>query len=47
MPAFYLGCTYVLLRGFDAERMIDAVERERATHVMLVPSQLVALLRAA
>ena len=37
MPAFYLGCTYVLLRGFDAEGMIDAVERERATHVMLVP----------
>ena len=44
MPAFYLGCTYVLLRGFDAERMIEAVERERATHVMLVPSQLVTLL---
>jgi acyl-CoA synthetase (AMP-forming)/AMP-acid ligase II len=45
MPAFYLGCTYVLLRGFQAEGMIDAVERERATHVMLVPSQLVALLQ--
>ena len=45
MPAFYLGCTYVLMRDFDAERMIDAVERERATHVMLVPSQLVALLQ--
>ena len=44
MPAFYLGCTYVLLRGFDAERMIEAIERERATHVMLVPSQLVTLL---
>ena len=41
MPAFYLGCTYVLLRGFDAEQMIDAIERERATHVMLVPSQVV------
>ena len=45
MPAFYLGCTYVLLRGFDAERVIEAVERERATHVMVVPSQLVALLQ--
>jgi acyl-CoA synthetase (AMP-forming)/AMP-acid ligase II len=45
MPAFYLGCTYVLLRGFDAERMIEAIERERATHVMLVPSQLVTLLQ--
>lgn len=45
MPAFYLGCTYVLMRGFDAERMVEAVEREHATHVMLVPSQLVALLQ--
>jgi long-chain acyl-CoA synthetase len=44
MPAFYLGCAYVLMRGFDAERMIDAIEREGATHVMLVPSQLVGLL---
>ena len=44
MPAFYLGCTYVLLRGFDAEQMIEAIERERATHVMLVPSQVVTLL---
>ena len=47
MPAFYLGCTYVLQPGFDAERMIEAVERERATHVMVVPSQLVALLERA
>jgi acyl-CoA synthetase (AMP-forming)/AMP-acid ligase II len=45
MPAFYLGSTYVLLRGFDADRMVEAIERERATHVMLVPSQLVALLQ--
>ena len=45
MPAFYLGCTYVLQRGFEAERMIEAVEREKATHVMLVPSQVVSLLQ--
>lgn len=44
LPAFYLGCTYVLLRGFDADRMIEAIEGERATHVMLVPSQVVTLL---
>ncbi len=44
MPAFYLGCTYVLMRWFDPDSLIDVIERERATHTMLVPSQLVALL---
>ena len=45
MPAFYLGCTYVLMRRFDADQMIELIERERVTHTMLVPSQLVALLQ--
>jgi len=44
MPAMYLGCTYVLLPSFDPERMIDAIVAEGATHVMLVPSQIIALL---
>ncbi len=44
MPAFYLGCTYVLMPRFDADRLIELVEQERVTHTMLVPSQLIALL---
>ena len=44
MPAFYLGATYVLLPQFDPEGFISAVARERATHVILVPSQIAALL---
>jgi acyl-CoA synthetase (AMP-forming)/AMP-acid ligase II len=44
MPAFYLGCTYVLMPGFDARRMIDLMAEERVTHVMVVPSQIIALL---
>ena len=27
MPAWFLGCTYVLQRSFDARRMIDAIAR--------------------
>ncbi len=46
MPAFYLGATYVLLKHFDPETFIAAVERERATHVMMVPSQIIALLNS-
>jgi len=44
MPAFYLGGTYILHRQFDPEEAIAAIERERVTHIMLVPSQIVALL---
>jgi acyl-CoA synthetase (AMP-forming)/AMP-acid ligase II len=45
MPAFYLGCTYVLMPRFDPDGMIELVGRERVTHTMLVPSQLIALLQ--
>jgi acyl-CoA synthetase (AMP-forming)/AMP-acid ligase II len=46
MPSFYHGGKYVLCRQFDAEHAIDVIERERVTHVMLVPSQIVAILAA-
>jgi long-chain acyl-CoA synthetase len=44
MPAMYLGATYVLLKSFDPRRFVETVERERITHVMMVPSQIIALL---
>lgn len=46
LPAFMLGATYVLHRTFDAEAFIATVERERVTHTMLVPSQIIAILNA-
>jgi acyl-CoA synthetase (AMP-forming)/AMP-acid ligase II len=46
MPAWYLGCTYILQQKFDAETFIETVAREKVTHVMLVPSQIVAILNA-
>jgi long-chain acyl-CoA synthetase len=45
-PAFMCGSTYVLHRAFDAEAFIATVERERVTHTMLVPSQIIAILDA-
>ncbi len=45
-PAFMSGSTYVIHRAFDAEAFIDTVERERVTHTMLVPSQIIAILDA-
>ncbi len=45
MPALYQGCTYVLMTAFEPRAMLDALAAERVTHVMTVPSQLVALLQ--
>ena len=45
-PAFMCGATYVVHKSFDAEGFIDTVERERVTHTMLVPSQIIAILDA-
>ena len=46
MPTFHLGGTYVLLKQFDPEAAIAAIERERVTHTMLVPAQIVAILNS-
>ncbi len=47
MPALFLGATYVLHRAFDPEAFVATAAREGVTHVMLVPSQIVALLNSA
>ena len=44
MPAMFLGAKYVLRAHFDVKDFVETIERERATHVMMVPSQIVALL---
>jgi len=46
MPTVFVGATYVLLDRFDPVEYIDTVEREKVTHVMLVPAQIIALLDA-
>ena len=45
-PAFLCGATFIVHRQFEAEAFIDTVERERVTHTMLVPSQIIAILNA-
>ena len=44
MPTFWNGGRYVLMPRFDAAAMIETIARERVTHVMLVPSQIIAML---
>jgi long-chain acyl-CoA synthetase len=44
MPWFYLGCTFVLMPSFDPAQVVDAVDRYGVTHMLVVPSQVIALL---
>ena len=44
MPWMLVGGTYILHEAFDAERMIATIEREKVTHVIMVPSQIIAVL---
>ncbi|MGH2715102.1 MAG: class I adenylate-forming enzyme family protein [Thermoleophilaceae bacterium] len=46
MPAFVLGATFVLHQHFDPAHVIDTIERERVTHMFMVPAQIIALLAA-
>lgn len=46
MPAMYLGATYIFSKTFDAIDLIETVEREKVTHIKMVPSQIIAMLNA-
>jgi len=46
LPAFYCGASYFLHAQFDAAAALETIAAERITHIMVVPSQLIALLNA-
>ena len=46
MPCFFLGARYILHPHFDVEAMIETVAQEKVTHIMMVPSQIIALLQS-
>lgn len=46
LPAFYCGASYFLHPQFDAEAALATIADEGITHIMVVPSQLIALLNA-
>jgi long-chain acyl-CoA synthetase len=45
MLAFRSGCTIILQPRFDAEELLVLIERHRVTHVHMVPTMFVRLLR--
>jgi long-chain acyl-CoA synthetase len=46
MPAMFLGAKYIFVRKFDPVDVINLIEREKVTHIKLVPSQIIAILNA-
>jgi long-chain acyl-CoA synthetase len=44
LPSFFVGGTYILHEQFDPEAVMKTVESERVTHMVMVPSQILALL---
>lgn len=46
MPWMYMGATYILHKTFNAEAVIADIEREKVTHVVMVPAQIIAILNS-
>ena len=44
IPMLYLGCPVVVLDGFDPQNFLATVEKEKITHVIVVPTMLIRLL---
>ena len=46
MPWMFVGGTYVLHEAFSPERVIEDIARWKVTHIVLVPSQIIAILES-
>jgi acyl-CoA synthetase (AMP-forming)/AMP-acid ligase II len=46
MPWMFLGATYILHKSFNAEAVIADIEKEKVTHVVMVPAQIIAILNS-
>jgi long-chain acyl-CoA synthetase len=46
LPAVYWGGTTVLMPKFSAKAFLEAVQRERCTHVFMVPTQYIVILES-
>ncbi len=44
MPAMFMGCTYVLMSHFNADEVVEIIAKEKITHTILVPSQIISCL---
>ncbi len=47
MTTFFSGATYVLHSTFDIDAVVETIEREKVTHMVMAPAQIIALLNHA
>ncbi len=46
MPCMYLGGTYILHESFNPEAVIADIKKEKVTHIVMVPAQIIAILNS-
>lgn len=46
MPWMFVGATYILHESFNAEAVIRDIEKEKVTHIVMVPAQIMAILNS-
>jgi len=46
MPWMFVGCTYILHESFNPEAVIRDIQKSRVTHMIMVPSQIIAILNS-
>ena len=46
MPWMFLGATYILHHSFNPEAVIADIEKEKVTHIVMVPAQIIAILNS-
>jgi len=46
LPTFYCGATYILHKQFDPQATLETIAAEHVTHIMVVPSQIIAMLNS-
>lgn len=46
MPWMFVGCKFILHEAFDAQAVIATIRREKVTHIIMVPSQIISLLNS-
>ena len=46
MPWMFLGAKYILHQSFNAEAVIADIAKEKVTHVVMVPAQIIAILNS-
>ena len=46
MPWMFVGCCYILHESFNPESVIREIQKSRVTHMIMVPSQIIAILNS-